>query len=264
MPRYLLAVLLLLCLAAPAAASARPRAEALVDSCEKATIEQDGTGVFIGRMRDDRRRAAHADALHAADAPHVEGPLDRPSRCPASASGPRRRPAARATSTRRRSRTCCRPRATACRCASAGSTPTATGSTRCATARPPASSPTRAPTWSCAGSASRRRPPTTRGATSCSSATTAAPPPARPRSRSPSAAWRSPTRSVAATPGEGTLVTIEAPKCRPGTELSAQADSGDVGRRARRGRQPVHPELPEARALSHSASAFAAGSGASS
>ena len=51
MPRYLLAALLVLCLAAPAASGARPRAEALVASCEKATIEQDGTGVFVGRMR---------------------------------------------------------------------------------------------------------------------------------------------------------------------------------------------------------------------
>jgi hypothetical protein len=52
MRRTSLLLLALLCLAVPAAAAAaRPRAEALVDSCEKATLESDGTGVFVGRMR---------------------------------------------------------------------------------------------------------------------------------------------------------------------------------------------------------------------
>jgi CARDB len=52
MRRSLPAVLLLLCLAVPAVApAARPRAEALVDSCEKATVDAGGTGVFVGRMR---------------------------------------------------------------------------------------------------------------------------------------------------------------------------------------------------------------------
>jgi hypothetical protein len=50
MLRRVLPALILLLLAAPAA-EARPRAEALLDSCEKATLEQDGTGVFEGRMR---------------------------------------------------------------------------------------------------------------------------------------------------------------------------------------------------------------------
>jgi hypothetical protein len=51
MLRRLLLALSLLLLAAPAAAEARPRAQALLDSCAKATLDQDGTGVFEGRMR---------------------------------------------------------------------------------------------------------------------------------------------------------------------------------------------------------------------
>jgi hypothetical protein len=53
MPRSLPALLLLvlLCLAVPASADARPRARALLGSCERATIDADGTGVFVGRMR---------------------------------------------------------------------------------------------------------------------------------------------------------------------------------------------------------------------
>ena len=95
MPRRLLLALILLCLALrpppPPARSRAPRA--LVDSCEKATIEQDGTGVFDGPDADDRGARPHADALHAADAAHGRTTAGPRSRRPASASGPPRRPA---------------------------------------------------------------------------------------------------------------------------------------------------------------------------
>jgi hypothetical protein len=53
MPRRVTAALTLLCLVllASPAVGAKPRAEALLDSCEKATVDLDGAGVFVGRMR---------------------------------------------------------------------------------------------------------------------------------------------------------------------------------------------------------------------
>ena len=228
MPRRLLLPLILLLLAVPASAEARPRAEALLDSCEKATLDQDGTGVFVGRMRNvgGARRMQMRFTLQTRLTVHDRWTaVEVPGFGVWTSAAPGRSryvytktienllpPASYRVSVRFRWLDADGDRIESMR----------DSSPACKQPDPRPNLVVRGIGVEAAAADDARRYVVLvrnngRAATGASTLTLTVGGVAQPDTVVPQLA-----------PGEGTLVTIEAPKCRPGTELSAQADSGDV------------------------------------